>query len=117
MNEEELMRANHYGYVHAKKIKEILDKLNNKAEHYILYNYEVKLLLDYITNLQEKNKKYEEFVNELRKIVYGELVPRYHTNSERAKCHFNEGWSLFKSFVEDRMAKFIGEDKDVKNNR
>ena len=37
--------------------KEILHKLNYKAEHYILYNYEVKLLLDYITNLQQENEK------------------------------------------------------------
>ena len=39
------------------EIKEILDKLNNKAEHYILYDYETHLLLDYITNLQEENER------------------------------------------------------------
>lgn len=39
------------------EIKEILDKLNNKAEHYILYDYEVKQLLDHITNLQEENDR------------------------------------------------------------
>ena len=101
------------------ELKEMLDVIRKLVEQspnrgsYGITHKKWKQLLDYITNLQEENKKYEEFVNELRKIVNGELVPRYNTNSERAKFHFNEGWSLFKSFVEDRMAKFIGEDKDV----
>lgn len=50
--------------------KEILDKLNNKAEHYILYDYEVKTLLDYIDYLeQEKEKrKYDLcFIEHLKK--------------------------------------------------
>lgn len=43
-------------------IKEILNKLNNKAEHYILYDYEVKQLLDCITNLQATKKEIREYI-------------------------------------------------------
>lgn len=43
-------------------VKEILNKLNNKAEHYILYDYEVKLLLDCITNLQATKKEIREYI-------------------------------------------------------
>ena len=48
-------------------IKEILDKLNNKAEHYILYDYEAHLLLDCITNLRESNKFLNNIIDELEK--------------------------------------------------
>jgi len=47
------------------EIKEILDKLS-KEENYIqhsycrLFNYEANTLLDYITNLQEKNNNLQE---------------------------------------------------------
>ena len=39
-----------------KEIEELLNKLKNKAEHYILYDYEVNLLLSYIEELEEDNK-------------------------------------------------------------
>ena len=42
------------------EIKEILDKLKNHIEHIHfanLTNYELRLLLDYITNLQEENER------------------------------------------------------------
>lgn len=73
------------------------------------FDYQIKLI-------QEENKKYKEFVNELRKIVNGEYVPRYHTNSESAKVNFNEGWSLLKSFIKDRMDKIIGDDENERIN-
>jgi len=64
-----------------------------------------------IAKLEKENKAYENLVTELQKVVSGELAPRYLTTDERAKKHFNEGWSLLKDFIEDRINKCIGGDK------
>ena len=78
-----------------KEIKEILDKLNNKAEHYILYDYEVKQLLDHITNLQ---KYYNYNVNK-----YEELILKYSNLQEE-----NEILKDLKYFTTDEIYKELG---------
>ena len=42
------------------EIKEILKKLNYNAQHYILYDYEVSILKDYITNLKQIEQDHKE---------------------------------------------------------
>ena len=54
------------------EIKEILESLDkiSKAEYYpedLLTYKECHLLLDYITNLQEENKKFKNWINVLNK--------------------------------------------------
>ena len=49
-----------------KEIEELLNKLKNKAEHYILYDYEVKLLLSYIEQLENNRDKVINFLKHIR---------------------------------------------------
>ena len=91
------------------EIKEILDKLNNKAEHYILYNYEVKLLLDYITNLQEKYERMKENA-EILSNGYNELEKRI----EKAIEYINKTSFYYKShygFKNDLLNILNGDDE------
>lgn len=84
------------------EIKEILDKLNNKAEHYILYDYETHLLLDYITNLQEENEILKENAIHNDKVVdkakWNEML--YKSRIEKAIEYINNN-----SYFEDNIVK------------
>lgn len=55
-----------------KEIEELLNKLKNKAEHYILYDYEVKLLLSYIEQLEKRIYKALKIIDsyDLNKYYY-----------------------------------------------
>ena len=71
--------------------KELLDKLNNKAIHYILYDYEVKQLLDYITNLQEENKDLKVKLDMEKKIsAYKDEVSKEDLNMAKDFMKFQE---------------------------
>lgn len=63
-----------------KDIEELLNKLKNKAEHYILYDYEVNLLLSYIEQLENNKEKTIELLNEL-----SNLYDDNYTISDKAK--------------------------------
>lgn len=47
------------------EIKEILDNLKDIDKTSILKNNDAKIILDYITNLQNENKKYDQCLTEL----------------------------------------------------
>ena len=67
MSEEikEMMRKNHYGYAHSKELTSLLKQIQdikNSAGAFIGIDSKcAKLLLDYITNLQEENKRLKEY--------------------------------------------------------
>ena len=65
-----------------------------------------------IAKLEKENKAYKNLVNELQKVISGELMPKCYVTNGKANEYFNEGWSLLKDFIEDRINKFIGSDKN-----
>lgn len=86
-------------------IKEILDKLNNSAEHYILYDYEVKILLDYITNLQTIEQQYSAILSENAELE--NKITNLQEEKDDYKHKFWEEQEL-NEYLQDKIDKVAG---------
>jgi len=108
-----------------KEIEELLNKLKNKAEHYILYDYEVKLLLSYIEQLEKDNQcKYRNCCDDIYECSYAEYQEMCNKNMEMAlkleqlekKAELGEHYKHLYSEVKkqkDDVVEYIKKNKKV----
>ena len=74
-----------------KEIKEIIEGIEIVIKHDGTLEFDVKelkILLDYITNLEQENEKKNKIIEETRKMLYKNLLDDYDTYTANVVCDF-----------------------------